>query len=204
MIFNADLGFSMLKKNHIWYIKLVTLVCCMLIGCITFSGCESTNDDDGGRENIFETTGSPPEIESIEFRRYVNGEYVQVVPELYATDGYIYHFSQDEYISFIIKASDPDLDMYEVTITTNDPFDEVSGDPLDFLDPPQSIHMNEIDWCESFDISICTQPEEDVTFYIKNAFKLDAGFKGPKNIWIVIDDLGGNSSNFYPLYARSY
>ncbi|MBW2219731.1 MAG: hypothetical protein JRF40_09625 [Deltaproteobacteria bacterium] len=102
------------------------------------------------------------EPEGVKFKRYINGEYVEVFPELYATDGYIYHFSQDEYISFEITATDPDLDMREVTITTYDPFDMETGEPLEYFGPPTSgPDVHEIPWCESFDISICHQPEEN-------------------------------------------
>lgn len=177
-----------------------------LLICFAFYGCDNSSGSEEEEQRVFETLGSPPVIESIEFRRYINGEFVEVDPQLYATDGFIYHFSKDEYISFKITASDPDLDMTEVTITTYDVFDMETGDPTEYYAPPLTgPDVHEIQWCENEGTSICVQPEEDVTFYLKDALKLGTvGFMGPRQIWLTIDDLGNNSSNYYKLYARVY
>jgi len=193
-------------KIHTFYFRRLVFVCFMTLLCCAFSGCDNSSSDEDGQVFVHEVTGSPPVIETIEFRRYTaNGEYVEVEPELYGTDGYLYHFSRDEYISFKITATDPDLDMVEVTISTYDPFDMETGEPLDYYDAPTSgPDVHEIQWCESFDISICHQPEENIAFYLKNVLKLDTGFRGPKQIWLTIDDMGNNSSSHYILYARAY
>ncbi|MBW1893853.1 MAG: hypothetical protein JRI91_09190 [Deltaproteobacteria bacterium] len=195
----------MRMQIHTSYFGRLALACFMLLWCCAFYGCD--NSSDSGRDDqvrVHETVGSPPVIESIKFRRYINGEYFEVFPQLYPTDGYIYHFSQDEYISFEITATDPDLDMREVTITTYDVFDMETGDPLEYYHPPElGPDVHEIPWCESFDISICHQPEENVTFYLKNALRLNTGWLGPKQIWLTIQDLGNNSSDHYILYARN-
>ena len=79
-----------------------------------------------------------------------------------------------------------------------------TGDPFEYFDPPATgPDVHEIPWCDSSDNSNCNQPEENATFYLKNALILDTDFLGAKQIWLVIDDLGGNSSNVYQLYARN-
>ncbi len=183
----------------------LALACFMLLWCCAFYGCDNSSSDGDGQINVHEIVGSPPVIESIEFYRYENGEYIPVEPELFGTDGYLYHFSRDEDISFMITATDPDLDMDEVTISTYDVFDMETGDPLENWPqvPLTGPDVHEIQWCESFDISICHQPEENVTFYLKNVLKFDVGLEGPKQIWLTIDDMGGNSSSHYILYARN-
>lgn len=194
-------------NNHIVLLGRIILAFLMIV---SFLGCDSGGDSGNDNVRVHETYGVPPVIEEIKFKRYIDGEYIDVSRELYHTSAYIYHFTYDEHISFEITAYDPDLDMKEVTITTYDPFDMETGDPTEYYWIPASgpdIHI--INWCENS--SICDsssstegyQREETATFYLRNALQLNTGWRGPKQIWITIQDLGNNSSEHYILYARA-
>lgn len=182
----------------------------MTFWILSFIGCDSGGDSEDGNVRVHETYGTPPVIDEINFKRYIDGEYIDVSRELYHTSAYIYHFSYDEDISFEVTAYDPDLDMKEVTITTYDVFDMETGDPTEYYAPPASgPDVHKINWCEHSPIcdnSSSTegyQREETATFYLRNTLKLNTGWRGPKQIWITIQDLGNNSSEHYILYARA-
>jgi hypothetical protein len=202
------------EKNRIFcfgrLIIALLMVLCGIFFCFSLCGCDSGGDSEDGNVRVHETYGTPPVIEKIEFRRYIDDEYMDVSRELYPIAGHIYHFDSDEDISFEITAYDPDLDMKEVTITTYDVFDMETGEPTEYFQAPASgpdIHI--INWCEHS--SICDnsagtegyQREETATFFLRNVLRLNTGWRGPKQIWITIQDLGNNSSEHYILYARA-
>jgi len=196
----------MIRNNHIVQLGRIVIAFLMIV---SFPGCDSGGDSGDDVVKVYETYGDPPQIEDINFKRYIDGEYIDVAPALYATDAYIYHFGYDEDISFEVTAYDPDLDMKEVTITTYDVFDMETGDPTEYYRAPASgPDIHEIDWCENSPIcdnsanSGGYQRAENTTFYMKNALRLNTGWRGPKQIWITIQDLGNNSSEHYILYAR--
>ena len=202
----------MLSKNHITKYGRLILSFLMVSWIAVSPGCDSGGGSgDDSVQRVYETFGEPSEILEVNFKRYINGDYVDVAPELHHTSpSNIYNFDYDEDISFEVIAYDPDLDMKEVTITTYDVFDMETGEPTEYYRPPASgpdIHT--INWCENSPVcddssnSEGFQREETATFYLKNALKLNTGWKGPKQIWITIQDLGNNSSEHYILYARS-